>query len=98
MRENNKRFHMRRKDREITTLGEIEQVIRKAIVCHLGLVDNNEAYVVPVNFGYERNAIYFHSALEGRKVNVIRRNDKVCFELKSDMLSKIRGRQMCREI
>lgn len=80
-----KKFHLRRKDKEITDSGEIEGVIKKATVCRLGLVDKDEAYIVPVNFGYERNAIYFHSAVEGRKVELIKRNNKVCFEIEADV-------------
>ena len=76
---------MRRKEREITDIEEIEQVIKKAKVCRLGLVDNDEAYIVPVCFGYERNSLYFHSAPEGRKVALIKKNNKVCFEIDTDV-------------
>ena len=85
MPQNKRKFHMRLKDREITDFGKIEEVIRKAIVCHLGLVDNGEPYIVPVNFGYENKAIYFHSALKGRKVDLLKRNNRVCFELETDV-------------
>ena len=76
---------MRRKDREITDIEEIEKIIRKAMVCRIGLVDDDEPYVVPVCFGYERNALYFHSALEGRKVELIKKNNKICFEIDIDV-------------
>jgi len=76
---------MRRKEREITDIEEIEDIINKATVCRLGLVDNDEPYIVPVCFGYERNALYFHSALEGRKVEVIKKNNRVCFEMDADL-------------
>ncbi len=79
-----KRF-VRKKDREITDIDEIERVIRKAIRCLIGLVDGDEPYVVPVCFGYERNALYFHGALEGRKVELIKRNNKICFEIDTDV-------------
>ena len=85
MLSNDKRFHVRRQDREITDATKIEQILTKATVCRLGLVDHDEPYVVPVNFGYERNAIYFHSALEGRKVELIKKNNKVCFEIETDV-------------
>ena len=88
MRKNDKRFHMRRRDKEITDLGKIEEVIEKATVCRLGLVDGDEPYVVPVNFGYERNTIYFHSALEGRKIDIIKKNNKVCFEIDTAVEAK----------
>jgi len=76
---------MRRKDKELTDSKEIEGIVKKATVCRLGLMDEDEAYIVPVNFGYEKNAIYFHSALEGRKIELIKRNDKVCFEIEADV-------------
>ena len=76
---------MRRKEREITDIEEIEQVIKKAKVCRLGLVDNDGAYSVPVCFGYERNSLYYHSAPEGRKVELIKKNNKICFEIDTDV-------------
>jgi hypothetical protein len=89
------KFHIRRKDKEITDSGEIEEVIKKATVCRLGLVDRDEAYIVPVNFGYERNAIYFHSALEGRKVELIKRNNRVCFEIDTDVAIEKTDKSNC---
>jgi nitroimidazol reductase NimA-like FMN-containing flavoprotein (pyridoxamine 5'-phosphate oxidase superfamily) len=41
--------------------------------------------VVPVSFGYERNALYFHGALEGRKVELIKKNNQICFEIDTDV-------------
>ena len=76
---------MRRKEKEITDIKEIEEIIKKADCCRIGLVDNDEPYIVPVNFGYERNALYFHGALEGRKVELIRKNNRVCFEIDTDI-------------
>ena len=76
---------MRRKEKEITDIEEIGQVIKKAKVCRLGLVDNDGAYIVPVCFGYERNSLYFHSAPEGRKVELIKENNKICFEIDTDV-------------
>ena len=74
---------MRRKDKEITDIKEIEEIIKKADCCRIALVDNDEPYIVPVNFGYERNTLYFHGALEGRKAEIIRKNNNICFELNS---------------
>jgi len=76
---------MQRKDKELTDIKEIEKIINKADRCRIGLVDNDEPYVVPVCFGYERNTLYFHGALEGRKVELIRKNNKVCFEIDTDV-------------
>lgn len=86
---------MRRKDREITDIEEIEQLLNRADVCRIGLVDGDEPYIVPVSFGYENNAIYFHSAQEGRKVDLLKNNNKVCFEIDTD-IEIIRSETACK--
>ena len=76
---------MRRKDREVTDLGAIERIIGGCKVFRLGMIDGTRPYVVPMNFGYDLwegvLALYGHSAVEGRKVEVLRRNPEVCFEM-----------------
>ena len=86
---------MRRKDKEITDTEEIERIIKRAISCRIGLVDNDEPYVVPVCFGYERNALYFHGALEGRRVELIKKNNKICFEIDTDV-KVVRNEEPCK--
>lgn len=76
---------MRRKDREVTDIRGIEGIIQKCKVCHLAMVDNGLPYVVPLNFGYEIHSdtltLYFHSAKEGRKLDILKQNNSVCFEM-----------------
>jgi uncharacterized protein len=72
---------MRRKDKEITDKNEIEQIFKNAQVCRLGLFDGKIPYIVPLNFGYKENTLYFHSALEGRKIDILKNNPNVCFEI-----------------
>jgi nitroimidazol reductase NimA-like FMN-containing flavoprotein (pyridoxamine 5'-phosphate oxidase superfamily) len=76
---------MRRKEKEITDIAEIEKIIRKAGICRIGLVDGDEAYIVPVCFGYERNVLYFHGALEGQKTRLIKKNNRVSFQIDTDV-------------
>ena len=71
---------MRRKEKEITAKDEIESIIRKSTVCRLGLVDDSWPYIVPLCFGYRNNALYFHTAKEGRKIEILKRNNQLCFE------------------
>ena len=71
---------MRRKDREITDLGLISEIIRGSDVCRLGLAKDNIPYIVPLSFGYDGSAIYFHSARTGQKIDYIEFNPAVCFE------------------
>lgn len=75
---------MRKKEREITDSEEIERIVKRASICRIGLVDGEEAYIVPVCYGYEKNALYFHSAPEGRKAELIKKNNRVCFEIDID--------------
>lgn len=76
---------MRRKDREVKDINEIKSIIDKCRVCHLAMVDNGAPYVVPLSFGYSLDdgtlTLYFHSAGEGRKIDVLKKNAAVCFEM-----------------
>ncbi len=74
---------MRRKDREITDKERIYQIIAGCDCCRLGFSTGKSAYIVPLNFGYDReqNAFYFHGAQEGRKIDLIRQNGYAGFEL-----------------
>lgn len=71
---------MRRNEREIRDRTEIDAIIRRSQVCRLGLSDHGQPYVVPLCFGYDGQALYFHCAKEGRKLEILRQNPRVCFE------------------
>jgi len=43
---------MRRKDKEITDSKEIRQIIEDAVYCNVAMCQNNNPYVVPMNFGF----------------------------------------------
>ncbi len=85
---------MRRKDKEIASHLEVEELLTNALVGRLGTCFNNVPYITPVNFVYEQNKIYFHSALEGRKIENIRLNPNICFEI-DEAKSIIPGRGPC---
>lgn len=76
---------MRRKDREITEISIIENIIKESMVCRISMVDQNKPYIVPLCFGYETNILYFHGALKGHKIDLMRKNPNVCFEF--DLIS-----------
>jgi len=76
---------MRRKEKEIKELAGIEEVIREAQVCRLGMSVDGKPYVVPLNFGYADQTVYIHCAKEGRKLDMIESNPKVCFEVDQDL-------------
>jgi len=80
---------MRRKDREVTDIRQIESIIEKAKVVHIGMIDDGVPYVVPMQYGYIFNegklTLYLHSAKEGRKIDIIKKNSHVFVELETDV-------------
>jgi hypothetical protein len=76
---------MRRSDREIHDRAEIDAIIRDSMVCRLGLADAGGPYIVPVAFGYDGNALYFHTAPKGRKVACFLATPRVCFEIERNV-------------
>lgn len=71
---------MRRSEKEMADESVLKAVIQQSLVCRLGLSDGFRPYVVPLCFGYEEGFLYFHAALEGLKIELIRNNSSVCFE------------------
>jgi len=89
---------MRRKDREITDFNKKIEIINKCKVCRIGLSENNIPYIIPLNFGYviENNTLilFFHSAMEGKKLDIIKNNNNACFEIDCDS-KLIEGESAC---
>lgn len=76
---------MRRIEKAIVQPEQIEDVMRRAEVCRLEMVDaDGSPYIVPMNFGYETGVLYLHCAREGRKLDILRHNNRVCFEMDLD--------------
>jgi len=72
---------MRRSEKEIIDKVEIEDIIRRAEICRLALSVSDQPYIVPVNFGYKDNCLYIHSAIAGQKIEMLKRNNRVSFEM-----------------
>jgi len=75
---------MRRKEKSIESMKEIEHIIQSENVLRLGLCVENQPYIVPVNYGYLNKQFYIHSAKEGRKLDLIAKNPNVCIEIERD--------------
>ena len=75
---------MRRKDKEITNPSDLEMILQKAQVCRIGLIDGDMSYIVPVHYGFNDGNLYIHAAKEGKKIDLIKINPKVCFEVELD--------------
>jgi nitroimidazol reductase NimA-like FMN-containing flavoprotein (pyridoxamine 5'-phosphate oxidase superfamily) len=72
---------MRRKEKEITDIADIEKILKESQICRLAMVDGDKPYIVPMNFGYQDNTLFLHSALEGKKIDLIKKNPNICFEV-----------------
>lgn len=72
---------MRRSEKQITDQKELNEILLKNYICRIALSDNNTPYIIPVNYGYDENNIFIHSAREGHKLDIIEKNNKVCFEV-----------------
>ncbi len=86
---------MRRKEKEITDLKEIEQIITKAKVCRIAMSLNDIPYVVPVCFGYDSKTLYFHCAKQGKKIDILKQNNQICFEFDIDY-KLVHGDKACK--
>lgn len=73
-------MNMRRNDREITDRNEIDGIIARCNVFRIALCDEGQPYVLPLNFGYDGKYLYFHSASGGKKIELIKRNNRIGFE------------------
>jgi nitroimidazol reductase NimA-like FMN-containing flavoprotein (pyridoxamine 5'-phosphate oxidase superfamily) len=60
---------------------EIDQFLTCARVGRIGITLSEAPYIVPVGFAYSEGKIFFHSCQDGQKMEAIRANPKVCFEV-----------------
>ena len=70
---------MRRNDKKIESECDIIEILQRGEICFLSMVDDGKPYVVPLNYGYADGALFFHSAPEGRKIDVLKGDPQVCF-------------------
>ena len=90
---------MTKRERQVTDKNQILRILDTAKVLHLGLAVDNEPYVVPMNYGYTEEdgklVLYLHSALQGKKLDMIRENPRVFFELECDQ-APFEGEKPCQ--
>jgi nitroimidazol reductase NimA-like FMN-containing flavoprotein (pyridoxamine 5'-phosphate oxidase superfamily) len=72
---------MRSLKQEISDKAIIEKILSTSEICRLGFIDNNRPYILPFNYGYQDNYIYIHCAKKGKKIDLIKKNNYVCFEI-----------------
>ena len=79
---------MRRKEKEIINRADIEKILQASRVCRLAMVADNTPYIVPMSFGSRVGKMFFHSAGQGQKIELIKKNPRVCFEV--DQVGKLK--------
>ena len=88
-----------KRERQITYPDRIAHILDTGKILHLGLSVDNEPYVVPMNYGYTMEdgklVLYLHSALKGKKLDMIRANPRVFFEIDCDLMP-FEGRVPCQ--
>jgi nitroimidazol reductase NimA-like FMN-containing flavoprotein (pyridoxamine 5'-phosphate oxidase superfamily) len=74
------RYHMKRKEKEITDDREILDIIKKGRFTSISMSKENEPYIIALSYGYDqsKNVLYFHCATEGQKIDFIKSNPHVC--------------------
>ena len=83
----------------VTDPEQIRHILDSGKVLHLGLSVNDEPYVVPMNYGYTMEdgklVIYLHSAVKGKKLEMVQTNPRVCFNIDCDRMP-FEGRVPCQ--
>ena len=80
------KYHMHKKEKEITDTGVMYDVLRKGKYAIIALSESHRPYIVTMNYGYdkEKNALYFHSALKGLKLKILVQNPSICATVLED--------------
>ena len=88
-----------RREREVTDPQAIQAILDKAQIVHIAMMDGDEPYLVPMNYGYVMEdgklILYVHGATEGRNLDVLRVNPKVFIEIDCD-ITPIEGKVACQ--
>ncbi|WP_054028413.1 pyridoxamine 5'-phosphate oxidase family protein [Bacillus sp. FJAT-28004] len=77
-------FPVRLQKRECTDQDKIQSFLLNAKTGFLGLSANGLPYVVPLNFTWLNDTVYFHGAAEGRKISYIQQNPEACFTVSEE--------------
>lgn len=76
---------MRRKECEVTDTDVIRRILGRATLCHVAMVDGDEPYLVAMNCGWDGEHLLLHGAIQGRKLDILRANPRVCVEVDEDI-------------
>jgi len=87
---------MRRKDKEIASRAQIDEIIHDSNVCRLALSKEDSPYLVPMSFGYDGESIYVHTSQAGKKIAYFEANSRVCFEVERNVHLRCHDMSACK--
>jgi len=87
---------MRRQDKALAERAAIDRIIREAPYCHLACSLDDRPYLIPISFGYDGQAVYVHTAPEGRKIDIFQANPRVCLAFVSQSELVRHPRRACK--
>ncbi len=85
---------MRKARQEIKDPKILEEILAGAILCRVAMMDGELPYIIPFNYGYGDGALFIHSAPAGKKIDLLRKDGRVCFEVE-DKMEISKGDQAC---
>ncbi|MGW8317443.1 MAG: pyridoxamine 5'-phosphate oxidase family protein, partial [Bacteroidales bacterium] len=85
---------MRKANQEITDKGVLEEILSSEQICRVAMYDGKRPYLLPFNYGYKAGGLYIHSALEGKKIDILRKFPLISFEVEQGVRI-IPGRKAC---
>jgi len=86
---------LRRKEKQITDQRLIREILLNNIICRVALLDGEKPYIIPMNYGYKDGSFYFHTAPEGKKLDLIKKNNNVCIEV-TDSIELVTSDKACK--
>lgn len=78
-----------------TSMEQAEELLKAAQIIRIAFTRDDEPYIVPLSFGYEDGALYFHTGKKGRKLDMLRANPRVCFEVEQEV-SVVKATSPCK--
>lgn len=79
---------MRRKDKEVTSKDGMNSILQLCKTCHVAMLEEDIPYIIPLSYGYKFEGdclvLYFHSAKEGKKIDILKKNNVVGFAISDE--------------
>ncbi|MBY8987006.1 MAG: pyridoxamine 5'-phosphate oxidase family protein [Candidatus Lokiarchaeota archaeon] len=80
-------YHMQKKERKITDKNIVKHILKRGKYVTISLCKMGEPYIITLSYGFDddQNALYFHSANLGLKLDILKENPNVCGTIIEDL-------------